>query len=157
MPRRLILSVRCKLSASKYMNKINIPSLQKPGACGNESLHFFCCPRLQKTFSKFYRRHYELVSKVHIGLKTLLHQGLSEPEFYGDLVYKFKLIVGWANFSDQFKKIIICYKQIGHNINIKRQCAYLEVNTITDGPRQAILCLRASDAICQKARLKTSF
>ena len=42
--------------------------------------------KLRKTFSKFY----ELVSKFNIGLKTLLHQGLSEPEFYGDLVYKFK-------------------------------------------------------------------
>ena len=58
----------------------------------------------QKTFSKFYRRHYELVSKFSVGLKTLLHQGLSEPEFYGDLVYKFKKIVGRADFSDQFKK-----------------------------------------------------
>ena len=46
--------------------------------------------RLRKTFSKFYRRHYELVSKFSVGLKTLLHQGLSEPEFYGDLIYKFK-------------------------------------------------------------------
>ena len=45
--------------------------------------------KLRKTFSKFYR-HYELVSKFNVGLKTLLHQGLSEPEFYGDLVYKFK-------------------------------------------------------------------
>ena len=45
---------------------------------------------LRKTFSKFYRRHYELVSKFNVGLKTLLHQGLSEPEFYGDLIYKFK-------------------------------------------------------------------
>ena len=44
----------------------------------------------RKTFSKFYRRHYELVSNFNVGLKTLLHQGLSEPEFYGDLVYKFK-------------------------------------------------------------------
>ena len=43
--------------------------------------------KLRKTFSIFYRRHYELVSKFNIGLKTLLHQGLSEPEFYGDLVY----------------------------------------------------------------------
>ena len=34
--------------------------------------------------------NYELVSKFNVGLKTLLHQGLSEPEFYGDLVYKFK-------------------------------------------------------------------
>ena len=44
--------------------------------------------KLRKIFSKFYRRH--LVSKFNVGLKTLLHQGLSEPEFYGDLVYKFK-------------------------------------------------------------------
>ena len=40
--------------------------------------------KLRKTFSKFYRRHYEWVSKFSVGLKTLLHQGLSEPEFYGD-------------------------------------------------------------------------
>ena len=40
--------------------------------------------KLRKTFSKFYRRQYELE------LKTLLHQGLSEPEFYDDLVYKIK-------------------------------------------------------------------
>ena len=45
---------------------------------------------LRKAFSKFYRRHYELISKFNVGLKSLLHQGLSEPEFYGDLVYKFK-------------------------------------------------------------------
>ena len=48
---------------------------------------------------------HELVSKFNVRLKTLLHQGLSEPEFYGDLVYKFKNIVGRADFSDQFKKI----------------------------------------------------
>ena len=39
-------------------------------------------------------------------LKTLLHQGLSEPEVYGDLVYNFKKIVGRADFSDQFKKLL---------------------------------------------------
>ena len=79
--------------------------------------------KLRKTFSKFYRRHYELVSKFNVGLKTLLHQGLSEPEFYGDLVYKFKKIVGRADFSDQFRKIIVRYKRIGYNINIMRQSA----------------------------------
>ena len=40
---------------------------------------------------------------VNVGLKTLLHQGLSEPEFYGDLVYELKKNVGRADFSDQFK------------------------------------------------------
>ena len=33
-------------------------------------------------------------SKYNVGLKTLLLQGLSEPEFYGDLVYKFRKIIG---------------------------------------------------------------
>ena len=47
------------------------------------------CHNLRKAFSKFYRRHYELISKSNVGLKSILHQGLSEPEFYGDLVNKF--------------------------------------------------------------------
>ena len=38
------------------------------------------------------------MSKFNVGLKPLLHQGLSEPEFYGDLVYKFKKIEGRADF-----------------------------------------------------------
>ena len=87
--------------------------------------------KLRKTFSKFYRRHYELVSKFSVGLKTPLHQGLSEPEFYGDLVYKFKKVVGRADFSDQFRKIIVRYKRIGYNINITRQSACLVFNPIT--------------------------
>ena len=49
---------------------------------------------LRKAFSKFYRRHYELISKFNVGLKSLLYQGLAEPEFYGDLVYKFKKRLG---------------------------------------------------------------
>ena len=44
--------------------------------------------------------------RYNIGLKTLLQQGISEPIFYGDLVYKFKRIVGKSNFIDQFKKIV---------------------------------------------------
>ena len=80
--------------------------------------------KLRKDFFKFHRRHYELVSKFNVGLKTLLHQGLSEPEFYGDLVYKFKKNIGRADFSDQFKKkMIVRYKRIGYKINIMRQSA----------------------------------
>ena len=62
--------------------------------------------KLRKTFYKFYRRYYDLISKFQIGLNSLLHQGLSEAEFYGDLVYKFKKIVGTNNFSAQFINII---------------------------------------------------
>ena len=87
--------------------------------------------KLRKTFSKFYRRDYESVSKFNVGLKTLLHQGLSEPEFYGDLIYKFKTVVGRADFCDQFKEILVRYKRIGYNINIMRQSACLVFNPIT--------------------------
>ena len=41
-----------------------------------------------------------------------------EPDFYGDLVYKLKKIVGSNNFSAQFIKIISHYKKIGYNINV---------------------------------------
>ena len=36
--------------------------------------------KLRKTFSKFYRLYYDLISKFQVGLKSLLHQGLSEPD-----------------------------------------------------------------------------
>ena len=75
---------------------------------------------LEKLFSKFYRRHYELVSKFKVGLKSLLQQVLSEPEFYGDLVYKLRKIVSKSDFSDQFIKVIMRYKRIGYNINVMR-------------------------------------
>ena len=62
--------------------------------------------KIRKAFSKFYHRHSELIVKYTIGLKTLLQQGISEPIFYGDLVYKFKRIIRKRNFGDQFKKIV---------------------------------------------------
>ena len=83
--------------------------------------------------SKFYRRYYDLISKFQVGLKSLLLQGLSEPDFYGDLVYKLKKIVGSNNFSAQFIKIISHYKKIGYNINVLQQTACLVVNPITVG------------------------
>ena len=43
----------------------------------------------RKAFSKFYHRQSELIVKYNIGLKILMHQGKSEPVFYGDLVFKF--------------------------------------------------------------------
>ena len=87
--------------------------------------------KLRKTVSKFYRRHYDLISKFNVGLKTLLHEGLSEPEFYGDLVYKFKKLIGRNDFSFQFRKIITHYRRIGYNLNVMRQSACLVFNPIT--------------------------
>ena len=67
---------------------------------------------LRKTFSKFYCRHYDMISKFNVRLKTLLREGLSEPEFYGDLVYKFKKLTGRNDFSFQLRKIITRYRRL---------------------------------------------
>ena len=89
--------------------------------------------KFRKTFSKFYGRFYDSISKFQVGLKSLMRQGLSEPEFYGDLVYKLKKSVGSNDYSAQFIKIISHYKKIGYNINVLQQTACLVVNPITVG------------------------
>ena len=98
--------------------------------------------KLRKTFSKFYRRHYELISKYNVGLKTLLGEGLSEPEFYGDLVFKFKKLIGRNDFSFQFRKIISRYRRIGYNLNVMRQSACLVFNPIMVDNYAAFLIAR---------------
>ena len=70
------------------------------------------------------------MSKYNVGLKTLLLQGLSEPEFYSDLVYKFRKIIGKNDFPYHLKKIIVRYKKIGYNIDVLRQTACLVANAI---------------------------
>ena len=62
-----------------------------------------------------------------------MRQELSEPEFYGDLVYKLKKIVGSNNFSAPFIKLISHYKKIGYNINVLQHTACLVVNLIQVG------------------------
>ena len=86
--------------------------------------------KIRKAFSKFYHRHSELMFKYNIGLKTLLQQGISEPIFYGDLVYKFKRIVGKPYFKDQLKLIEKRYIRVGYNLDIMRQSACLVLNPI---------------------------
>ena len=73
------------------------------------------------------------IFRVQVGLKSLLRQGISEPDFYGDLVYKLKKIVGSRDFSAQFIKIMSHYIKIGYNINVLQQTACLVVNPIMVG------------------------
>ena len=46
------------------------------------------------------------------------------------MVYKLKQIVGRVDFSDQFRKMIRCYKRIEYNINIMRQSPCSVVNPV---------------------------
>ena len=61
-------------------------------------------------------------------LNTLLQQGISEPVFNGDLVYKFKRTVG---IPDQFKKITNHCKRVGYSMNIMRKSACQVIYLIT--------------------------
>ena len=86
--------------------------------------------KIRKAFSKFSRRHFDILSKYNVGMKTLLLHDLSEPEFYGDLVYKFRTIIGKNDFPYHFNKIIVRNKKIGYIIDVLRQTACLVVNPI---------------------------
>ena len=64
-------------------------------------LHFgYRYHKIRKTFLKFHSRHCLLVLKLKVGLKFLLQQDLSEPELFGELVYKLRNIVSRIDFSD---------------------------------------------------------
>ena len=69
------------LSDFNYRNKAFTDKLLRQG------YRYF---KLGKAVSKFYRRHSDSVEKYSVSLKTLLQQGISESEFYGDLVYRFR-------------------------------------------------------------------
>ena len=68
--------------------------------------------KVRKAFSKFYRRHSALVEKYSVSLKTLLQQGISEPDFYGDLVYRFRKIVGKSNFRSTSENLFTVIKEL---------------------------------------------
>ena len=85
--------------------------------------------KLRKAFFKFYRMHFELIEK-YVSLKKLMQQGIFNPEFYGDWVYKFKKMIGNPNFSDLLKRIVNRFKRAGYTLDIMRQTACLVVNLI---------------------------
>ena len=78
-----------------------------------------------------------VVSSSSWCLGTLLQEGISEPDIYGDLVIWFCLfplsldvweglrfvIVELPGFSVQFRKLINRYKRIGYSLDIMRQTA----------------------------------
>ena len=59
-----------------------------------------------------------------------MQQGICNPEFYVDLVYKFKKTIGNPNFSDLFKRVVNRFKRTGYTLDIMRQTAYIVFNPI---------------------------
>ena len=59
-----------------------------------------------------------------------MQQGICNPEFYGDMVYKFKKSIGKPNFSNLLKRIVNRFRRAGYSLNIIRQTACLVFNPI---------------------------
>ena len=76
---------------------------------------------------KNHLRNYGLSFNFTVRLKTLLRQGLYIRESYSELVYQFDRIMGRTDFSDQFRKQIVCYKCIGYNLTVIRRSADLVI------------------------------
>ena len=74
----------------------------------------------------------DTVEKHGVSLKKLLPQGISESEFYGDLVYRIrKKNVGKSYFSEHFRKLTYRYKRIGYSPDTKRPTACIIINPNT--------------------------
>ena len=73
--------------ASSNLNDFNYRNKVLTAKFHRQGYRYF---KLRKAFSKLYRRYSALLEKYSVSLKTLLQQSISEPEFYGDLVYRFR-------------------------------------------------------------------
>ena len=80
-----------------------------------------------------------------------MQQGICNPEFYGDLVYKFNKIIGNPNFSDLLKRIVNLFRRAWYTLDIMRQTACLVFNPImVEGYAALFSCkavVQASDSM----------
>ena len=90
----------------------------------------YSCHRLRKAFSKFYLRHFDMVSRCGVGLKALLLQGLLEPGFCGDLVCGFGGMFGEGDFPCRLGRVIVRCGGVGCGMDVLRRTACLVVNPI---------------------------
>ena len=75
---------------------------------------------------------YNVVSENYSVQNSPVGEGCILPaqDLYGDLVYRFRKIIGKNDFPYHFKKIIFRYKKIGYNIDVLRQTACFVVNPV---------------------------
>ena len=95
--------------ASSNLNDFNYRNKALTAKLLRQGYRYF---KLRKAFSKFYRRHSALLEKYSVSLKTLLQQGISEHEFYGVLVYRFRKIVGKFTIRSNSENLLTVIKEL---------------------------------------------
>ena len=83
--------------------------------------------KLRKTFSKFYYRNLDLISKYKCTLKTFLRQGIAHPVFYGDVLYKLRKIRNHQYFKDLFPKRIKKFIKCGYDPEVLQRTACMVI------------------------------
>ena len=99
---------------------------------------------LDKSFIRFGTKLYRQTIGIPMGTSCV-------PDFYGDLVYRIRKIVGKSNFSEQFRK-----ERIGYSLEFMRQTACLVIDPIiSDGYASLFNCMtavRASDSMTDSSK-----
>ena len=79
-----------------------------------------------------------------------MQQGICNPEFYGDFVYKFKKIIGNPNFSNLLKRIVNRFKRAGYSLDIMRHACLVFNPIMVEGYAALFSCMavvQASDSM----------
>ena len=121
---QLVRFSRCcsRIEDFNFRNKLLTAKLLKQG---------YRYKNLCRSFSKFYRKYSDLMSKYQCSLKYLIHEGICLPEFYGDFVYKVRNILQCTDFDSKFVQIINKFLKKGYNKDILRQSSCLVLNPFT--------------------------
>ena len=76
--------------------------------------------KLRKSFGKIFRSYSDLLSKYgEISFQEMVSEGISHPVFYGDLVYKLRMIKCEANFVSSGSKIVRPFYSLVHRSFLK--------------------------------------
>jgi len=87
--------------------------------------------KLRRTFTKFFKRYDHVMHKYNTTLKDCLKDGISQPLFYGDAIYKIRKIITSAHFSVLFPKLIRRFCSRGYDPDILRRTASIVVDART--------------------------
>ena len=107
--------------------------------------------KLRGAFSRFCRGRGALLEGCGVGLGALLQQGVSEPEFCGDMVYGFRRVVGGSGFSERFGELVDHCRRVGCGLDVVRRAACLVVGPVVVGGCASLFgfaaAVRASDSV----------
>ena len=62
--------------------------------------------QLLKVFYKCFNKNKILFNKYNSFAKTLIKAGITEPEFYGDFIYRIRKITGLRDFPTKFTGLL---------------------------------------------------